>query len=216
MKKSVVINVFLGMLILAILMVSCTARTKVRWHGDIDLGALPSDMSFDASNNPRIISISTESDGDILMVYYSTSNRIVAQLYGCGAVSLNCGKLYKQGSYSWATTLETPESTESPLHLPTLADGEYSYYIRSNFEIDQAEITRILANFQLDQNTETLIKQHLVSNYYYYLNPVTNDEYIIFGPGPVSTTMESVYDSESFEVFSDRNGLVYVLISSKN
>ena len=50
---------------------------------------------------PQIITISTESDGDVVMAYRADDGNVYAQLYGCAVISVNCGKLYEQGRYQW-------------------------------------------------------------------------------------------------------------------
>lgn len=94
-------KVLLILVLIAIVFSGCSAKEKVKLNGDYDMGTLPSDMAFDEVGQPMIITISTESDGDILMSYINTSNDIVIQMYGCAYISLACGTLHEQGSFTW-------------------------------------------------------------------------------------------------------------------
>jgi len=87
-------------LVLGLLLTSCSARNQVRFEGTLSLGELPEDMLY-VDGNPQIITISTESDGDVIMAYYSNDGHVYGQLYGCAYISLTCGELHKQGRYSW-------------------------------------------------------------------------------------------------------------------
>jgi hypothetical protein len=99
-NKGSIVKVLILVLIFSVLAISCTARTQVRWQGDENLGALPEDMSYDQNGIPRIITVSSESDGDMVMSYLNNKNQVVAQLYGCPAIGL-CTNLQKQGRYYW-------------------------------------------------------------------------------------------------------------------
>lgn len=88
------------LVVAGLLLSACSARGQARWEGTIELGDLPNDMLY-VDGAPQIITISTESDGDVVMAYRSTDGSVYAQLYGCGVVSLTCGTLYKQGRYQW-------------------------------------------------------------------------------------------------------------------
>ena len=105
-KKKLLVFLTLVLVFLAFL-VACSARDQVRWSGTKDLGDLPADMLY-VDGVPQIITISTESDGDVVVAYRSTDGGIYAQLYGCAVISLNCGQLYEQGRYKWSI----PDQTE--------------------------------------------------------------------------------------------------------
>ncbi len=91
----------LAILVVAGLILSaCSARGQARWEGTIELGDLPDDMLY-VDGVPQIITISTESDGDVVMAYRSSDGNVYAQLYGCAVVTLTCGTLHKQGRYQW-------------------------------------------------------------------------------------------------------------------
>jgi hypothetical protein len=99
-KKIVLLLTAAVMFILVLILSSCSTRDQARWKGDVNLGDLPTDMLY-VEGVPQIITISTESSGDVMMGYRSTDGKIVVQLYGCAIVSINCGKLYPQGRYVW-------------------------------------------------------------------------------------------------------------------
>jgi hypothetical protein len=103
MKKVYVLLVFI--LVSSLLLSACSARAQARWKGTISLGDLPSDMLY-VNGVPQIITISTESDGDVVMAYFSSDGKVYAQLYGCAVVNLTCSKLYMQGRYEWTIPVE--------------------------------------------------------------------------------------------------------------
>lgn len=94
-------TLILTLLVALLVLSSCSTRDQARWTGTVDLGDLPSDMLY-VDGVPQIITISTESDGDVVMAYRSDDGNIYAQLYGCAVINFNCGKLYKQGRYQWS------------------------------------------------------------------------------------------------------------------
>lgn len=98
-KKALMLIVILLLIVLASL-VACSQREQVRWSGTAEMGDLPEDIKY-VEGVPRVISVSTESDGDIVLSYISNEDKIVAQLYGCPTVSLACSDLKKQGKYVW-------------------------------------------------------------------------------------------------------------------
>lgn len=99
MKKVTV--ALLLVIVLGISITSCSARNKVRFEGTLNLGELPADMLY-VDGKPQIITISTESDGDVILAYYSSDmTHVYGQLYGCSYISLNCPELHMQGRYSW-------------------------------------------------------------------------------------------------------------------
>ena len=79
---------------------ACSSSTLVRSSGTLNLGDLPSDMLY-VNGTPQIFSISTQSNEDVVVAYRSTDGRVVAQMYGCPLVSMNCVTLDKQGRYEW-------------------------------------------------------------------------------------------------------------------
>lgn len=80
---------------------SCTARNQVRFDGTLELGDLPADVKY-IDGVPQIITVSTESNGDVVVAYYSDDNQhIFAQLYGCAYIKVTCDQLFKQGRYQW-------------------------------------------------------------------------------------------------------------------
>ena len=98
-KKSLVLVVLL--LALSVVLTACSARSQARWEGTVNLGDLPEDMLY-VNGVPQIVTISTESDGDIVMVYYSSDGQhVYAQLYGCAVINLTCDRLFEQGRYEW-------------------------------------------------------------------------------------------------------------------
>jgi hypothetical protein len=103
-KKKNIARLVLLMLVLTLVLSACSARNQVRFEGTLDLGELPSDMLY-VNETPQIITVSTESDGDVILAYYSNDKKhVYAQLYGCAYISLNCGDLHKQGRYQWTIT----------------------------------------------------------------------------------------------------------------
>lgn len=78
----------------------CSARTQARISGSVNLGALPDDMLY-VNGVPQVITVSTESDGDVVLAYRSQDQKLIAQLYGCAVINVGCPQLFKQGRYEW-------------------------------------------------------------------------------------------------------------------
>ena len=97
MKKTVV-------LLLAILLVAltgCSVRTQARFGKQISLPPLPGDIVY-VDGKPKIISISTESDGDVMLAYENSLGQVKIQLYGCpwyADAKGGCLNLSAQGFY---------------------------------------------------------------------------------------------------------------------
>ncbi len=92
---------FVLIVVLCLLLSACSVRNQARvFDGTINLGDLPEDMLY-VNGAPQLITVSTESDGDVVLAYRSTDNHVYAQLYGCAYINISCDKLFKQGRYEW-------------------------------------------------------------------------------------------------------------------
>lgn len=85
---------------ISLILSACSARDQARWEGTIEMGNLPEDILY-VNGLPQIITVSTESDGDVVMAYFSSDGNVYAQLYGCAVISVNCQNLHAQGRYQW-------------------------------------------------------------------------------------------------------------------
>lgn len=90
---------FLFLFLLVIILSGCSQKDRLRLGETIEL-ELPSEVLV-VGDVPQIVTVSTESDGDILITYVNRSNEIVTQQYGCPVVSVSCTNLNEQGYIIW-------------------------------------------------------------------------------------------------------------------
>ena len=93
-------SIFYILMVIFVFITGCSAKEQVRLTGTLEMGPLPEDVLY-FDGIPQIITVSTESNGDIIVSYISTDGKLVAQMWGCRVITLNCSQLQKQGRYVW-------------------------------------------------------------------------------------------------------------------
>lgn len=86
------------LLIMAVLLMlvfsACGASQQAFFGEDVDMGPLPEDICY-VNGVPQVLSVSTESDGDIKLFYLRNDGDYVLQQYSIPGVR-------KAGSISWS------------------------------------------------------------------------------------------------------------------
>lgn len=85
---------FISAILLILFISACGASQQAFFGEDVDMGPLPEDICY-LNGVPQVLSVSTESDGDIKLFYLRDDGDYVLQQYSIPGVR-------KAGSISWS------------------------------------------------------------------------------------------------------------------
>ena len=96
-SKKAVLAVELALV--AAVAVGCSPDQKVQYGQDVNVGNLPADMCM-IDGRPDILTVSTQSNGDMFMAYVNTKGQVIAQTY-TNTLNVNIGGFKEGGKYIW-------------------------------------------------------------------------------------------------------------------